>query len=63
MRHFSPIASIVGIDLCKVDIEMLFICPKVHLTQLVHPNLIFYLSQEYSNAPKSVLNVEKSAVG
>ena len=63
MRHFSPIANIDGIDLYKVDIEVHLIHPEMHSIHLVHPYLVLYLSQGHFNARRSVLYVEKSAVG
>lgn len=63
MRHFLPIASIDGMDLCKVDTKIHLICPEIYFTYLVHPHLVLHLSQGYFNASKSVLYVEKLAVG
>lgn len=61
--HFLPIASIDGMDLCKVDTKMHLICPEVYFTYLVHPHLVFHLSQGYFNASKSVLYIKKLAIG
>ena len=63
MRHSSPIASIDGMDLCEVGIEVHPIRSEMHPTYLVHPHLVLHLSQGHFNAPRSVLYVEKSAVG
>ena len=63
MRYSSPIASINGMDLYKVGIEVHLIRPEVHLTHLVHPHLVLHLSQGHFNIPRSVLYIEKSAVG
>ncbi len=61
MRFFFQIVSIDRMDLCVVGIKVQLTHPEVDLTQIVHSHLISHLG--HLNALKSVLSVEKSAVG
>lgn len=52
MKFFLPNASINGIDLCMAGIVV-----------QIHHYLVFHIGQGHLNASRSVLYVEKSAVG
>lgn len=61
MRYFLTIISINRIDLYISSIEIYTIYLKLNFTYLVYSYLVFYISHNDFNAPKSLLYIEKSA--